>query len=167
MEKNVTTRIAIHEPDEEHLRKALADRDVSRELLEFLQNLLNANKWTRKINIPSNHDDLAAVLVHTATLKESGLEILSELHVFCAGKVMVEKWQIVGENEPTSQLPEEAFRAISIDKVRLQGDQVTVECSVPTPDGPNRKLVKTFDFSVEVHEERTVPHPLLECEPLR
>ena len=160
MSKSTTKRIVIFEPDEEHLHQALAGRDLSPALIDFLNNLLKTKKWTRKINIPSGHDDVAAVLVFTTSLKEEGLEILSELHVFFAGKIMVEKWQVVGGAERTSLLPKEAFHAININKVRVQGDQVNVEFSVPTIDGHSGTLVKTFDFSVERPEVRIVPHPL-------
>jgi hypothetical protein len=160
MSKSTTKRIVIFEPDEEHLHQALAGRDLSPALIDFLNNLLKTKKWTRKINIPSGHDDVAAVLVFTTSLKEEGLEILSELHVFFAGKIMVEKWQVVGGAERTSLLPKEAFHAININKVRVQGDQVNVEFSVPTIEGHSGTLIKTFDFSVEGPQVRIVPHPL-------
>jgi hypothetical protein len=160
MSKSTTKRIVIFEPDEENLHKALAGRDLSLALIDFLKNLLKTKKWTRKINIPSGHDDVAAVLVFTTALKEEGLEILSELHVFFAGKIMVEKWQVVGGAERISLLPKEAFHAININKVRVQGDQVDVEFSVPTVAGHSGGLIKTFDFSVEGPEVRIVPLPL-------
>jgi len=160
MAKSTTKKIVIFEPDEEQLNKALADGDLSPALVEFLNNLLKTKKWTRKINIPSGHNDVAAVLVFTTALKEEGLEILSEIHIFCAGKIMVEKWQVVGGAERISLLPKEAFHAINIDKVRVQGAQVNVEFSAPTIDGHSGTVIKTFDFSVEAPEVRLVPHPL-------
>ena len=162
MPKSTTNRIVIFEPDEEQLKIALAGRNLAPGLVEFLQNLLRAKKWARKINIPSTHDDVAAVLVFTSALKEAGLEICSELHVFFAGKTIVEKWEVVGEAEPISLLPKEAFRAIDIHKVRVQGSSVNIEISVPTVRGHSGTLIKTFDFSVEAPELRIVPHPLLE-----
>lgn len=146
----------------DQLKIALAGRQVSPGLAEFLKNLLKRKKWARKINIPSDHDDAAAVLVFTTQLKEGGLEIFSELHVFCAGRTMVEKWQVVGEDQQISLLPKEAFRAIDISKVHVDGLVVNVEFSVPIVGGQSRTLIKTFDFSVEDSGVRTVPHPLLE-----
>ncbi len=163
MSKSTTKRIVIFEPDEEQLKNALVGRNLSPGLLEFLKHLLKAKKWARKINIPSAHDDVAAVLVFTTSLKEAGLEIFSELHVFRAGKTLVERWEVVGEAEQISLLPKEAFRAINIEKVRVRGAEVDIEFSVPTVGGHSSILVKTFDFSVEGPQVRTVPHPLLEC----
>ena len=102
MPKSATSKIVIFEPDAAHLMQALASRDLSPGLVDFLKSLLKTKKWARKINIPSQHDDVAAVLVFTSALKEAGLEIFSELHVFFAGKIIVEKWQVVGETENLS-----------------------------------------------------------------
>jgi hypothetical protein len=157
-----TKRIVIFEPDEAHLKTALEGRDLSPALVQFLKDLLHTKKWARKINIPSGHDDVAAVLVFTTALREAGLEILSELHVFFAGEVMVEKWQVVGETEQISLLPKEAFRAIDINTVRVQDAQVTVEFSVPMIEGHSGTLIKEFDFSVGGPRFRSVPHPLLD-----
>ena len=163
MLKSTTHRIVIHEPEEEQVQEALAGRTVSPGLRKFLKNLLRANKWTRKINIPSGHEDLAAVLVFTTELKEAGLEICSELHVFFADRIMVEKWQVAGENERISQLPKEAFRAIDVQKVRASGDEVTVEFTVPFAAGQTSTLVHTFDFSSGEPAVRTIPHPFFEA----
>jgi len=162
MSKSSTKKIVIFEPDEEGLKKALVGRDLSPELAAFLKNLLKRKKWARKINIPSGRNDVAAVLVFTTTLKEAGLEIFSELHVFCAGKIMVEKWQVLGESERTSLLGKEVFRAIDISKIRVEGAEVNIEFSGPTIDGQSSTLTKTFDFAVEDPEVRIVPHPFLE-----
>jgi hypothetical protein len=102
------------------------------------------------------------VHVFTTGLKEGGLEIFSELHIFLAGKIMVEKRRVVGERERISFLPKEAFRAISIDKVPVEGARVNVEFNMPTAGGQSRTLIKTFDFSVGEPEVRMVPHPLFE-----
>ncbi len=141
---------------------AVQGRDLSPGLIAFLSNLLKTRKWTRKINIPSEHDDLAAVLVFTTALKESGLEILSELHVYYAGKIMVEKWEVVGAREQIALLPKEVFQAIDLDKVRVHDGHVTVAVSAPIIGGHSEMLIKTFDFSVEGPSVRFVPHPLLE-----
>jgi hypothetical protein len=160
MSKSTTSRIVIFEPDEEKLRKALVGRDISPGVVEFLSNLLKAKKWTPKIVIPSGYDNVAVVHVFTTGLIEAGLEIFSALHVFFAGKIMVEKWLVIGGAERISLLPKEAFHAINIDKVRVQGAQVHVEFSVPTIGGHSGALTKTFDFSAEGPAVRIVPHPL-------
>ncbi|MEZ0256651.1 MAG: hypothetical protein ACAI37_15305, partial [Chthoniobacter sp.] len=114
---------------------ALVGRDVSPGMAEFLKNLLRRKKWVRKINIPSGYNDVAAVLLFATTLKEEGLEILSELHIYCGGKVLIEKWEVAGETEHIRSLPKETFRAIDITKVRVDGPAVKVEFTVPTPAG--------------------------------
>jgi len=162
MSKSNTQKIVLFEPNEEQLKNALIGRDLSPGVVEFLNRLLTSKKWARKINIPANIEDVAAVLVFTTTLKEAGLEILSELHVYFAGRIMVEKWQVVGESERTSLLPKEVFRAIEISKVRVEGNEVKIECSVPMLGGQSSTITKTFDFSIEDPEVRIVPHPLLE-----
>jgi hypothetical protein len=160
-----TGRIVLFEPDVDALQKALADREVSPDLGAFLHGLLKRKKWARKINLPSGHDDVAVVLVFTTTLKEAGLEIFSELHVFFAGKIIVEKWQIVGEGERIALLPKEIFRAIDIAKVRVEGLRVSVEFRVP-PMGrqSSETLVKTFDFAGEKPRIDVAAGPLIEGE---
>jgi hypothetical protein len=161
MAKSSTHKITLFEPDEDALNKALVGRDTSPGLNAFLKNLLKRKKWTRKINIPSGYNDVAAVLVFTTTLKEAGLEILSELHVYFGGGSMVEKWEVAGEMERIRLLPKEAFRAIDISKVRVDGAVVNVEFTVPLPGGQSGVHVKAFDFSAQGPEDRTVSHPLL------
>jgi hypothetical protein len=160
MAKSSTKKIVLFEPDQGQLTTALHDRHLCPELIKFLTNLLKAKKWTRKINIPSNHNDVAAVLVFTTALKEGGLEILSELHVYYAGKVLVEKWQVVGENDEISDIPREMFSAIDILKVRADGSRVTIEFNAPVAEAPT--LSKVFDFAQEGSTVRFVPHPFLE-----
>ncbi len=143
------------------LQKAVAGREVSRGLAEFLENLLRRKKWVRKINIPARHDDVAAVLLFTTTLKKGGLEILSELHIYCAGKKMIEKWEVAGEWDSIRSLPKESFQAIDITSVRVEGESVSVEFTVPSSTGQSEALVTTFDFLDAGPEVRTVPHPLL------
>jgi len=147
MSNSTTSRIVIFDPDEEGLRKALVGRKLSPELTKFLNDLLKRKKWARKIHIPSARDDLAVVLVFATTLKPGGLEILSELHVYFAGQVIVEQWEIAGENDHIHLLPKEAFRALDIAKVHVDGSLVHVEFSIPLPDGHSERRVKTFDFS--------------------
>lgn len=152
MTTTTTHRIAIFEPDEEALKKAVIGRDLSPGLAAFLQNLLKRKKWARKINIPSGHNDVAVVLVFTTALKEGGLEILSELHVYFAGQIIVEQWEVAGEAQRIHLLPKEAFRALDITKVRVEGSLVHVEFTVPMPGGQSGQHEKTFDFSPGEHE---------------
>jgi hypothetical protein len=162
MSKSTTARITIFEPDEAQLDQSLVDRELSPELLNFLRSLLHRRKWARKINIPSGQTDVAAVLVFSTTLKEDGLEIFSELHVYSHGRIMIEKWQVVGGSERTALLPKEAFRAIDIKKVWVDGAQVHIEFDVPMANGQTRPLTKSFDFSIENPEVRVVAHPLFD-----
>ncbi|HEX4083299.1 MAG TPA: hypothetical protein VHY22_00200 [Chthoniobacteraceae bacterium] len=140
----------------------MAERDVSSGLAVFLKNILQRRKWVRKINIPRDHDDAAAALVCTTTLKEGGLEILSELYVYCAGKTIVEKWEVAGEREQIRLLPKESFQAIDITEVRMNGLEMTVEFTTPAASGHNRTHRSIFDFAPESPRERTVLHPLLQ-----
>jgi len=161
MSKSSTSKIVILEPDQEHLEQQLAGRDLSPDLHRFLTNLLKTKKWPRMINIPSGRDDLAAVLVFTTALKEDGLEILSELHVFFAGRIMVEKWVVLGETDRATRLPKEALSPIVIEKVRAQGEQVNVEIAASGP-GEHIPISRSFDFSAEEPAVRIVPHPVLD-----
>ena len=166
MRRDTTSKIVIFEPDEETLQRALVGREVAPELRAFLKNLLQRKKWARKINIPSGHNDVAAVLVFTTALKEAGLEIFSELHVFFAGKVFVEKWQVVGERERIALLPKEIFRAVDIRKVRVDGARVRVEFSLPSIGEDCREtLLKTYDFSGEEPRVELTPEPFNERDP--
>ena len=144
---NSTRKIALFDPNEDLLFKALDGREISPGLTRFLKNLVRTRKWARKVNIPSGEEDVAAVLIFTSALKEGGLEISSELHIYFAGKVIAEKWQVAGENERIALLPKEAFRAIDIEKVRVDGARVTIEFTVPILDGQSGTLSKTYDFS--------------------
>jgi hypothetical protein len=165
MRRDTTSKIVIFEPDEETLQRALVGREVSPELAAFLKNLLQRKKWARKINIPSGHDNVAAALVFTTALKEAGLEIFSELHVFFAGKVCVEKWQVVGERERIALLPKEIFRTVDISKVRIDGARVRVEFSLPSVGAECREsLVRTYDFSGEEPQVELTQEPFNECD---
>lgn len=156
--KSATKRIVISEPDEEQLRQHLAGRDVSPGLGRFLKNMINGRKWARKINVPSTHDDLAAVLVFTSELKEHGLEISSELHVFFADRIFIEKWQVRGEQ--TSSAPTEMFRSVEIQKVRLEKNEVRVILKM-LGEGDEKMATRTFDFSGDNPGVRTVANPFL------
>ena len=158
--KSTTRQIVISEPDEKELQKQLAGRDLSPELARFLTGLIKSKKWPRKINVPSSHDNLAAVLVFTSELKEGGLEIFSELHVFFEGTSIVEKWKVMGEMEQTSSMPKEAFSSIEIEKVRTEYGRVNVTLKMPVPGGVSKTVVRTFDFSGDEPHIRVVPHPL-------
>jgi hypothetical protein len=166
MRRDTTSKIVIFEPDEETLQRSLVGREVAPELQAFLKSLLLRKKWARKINIPSGYNNVAAALVFTTTLKEAGLEIFSELHVFFSGKVFVEKWQVVGERERIALLPKEIFRAVDISKVRVDGARVRVEFSLPSVGESCREtLLKTYDFSEEEPRVESTAEPFNEGEP--
>jgi hypothetical protein len=160
--KYITKHILVSEPDEEILKQSLAGRSLSPKLVQFLRNLMRTKKWTRKITLPSSHDDVAVALVFTSALRETGLEISSELHVFLSGETIIEEWRIVGEHEETSTLPTEMFTSISIEKVYVEGGMVTVELKVPMSGGEDKTVIKTFDFNSDKPTDRTVPHPALD-----
>jgi len=160
--KSESRRIAIFEPNQADLDEAVIGREVSGGLAGFLANLLRRKKWVRKINIPSGYDDVAAVLLFTTTLKEGGLEILSELHIYFAGRSMIEKWEVAGEWEQISSLPKEALQAIDITRVQVDGKVVSVEFTVPSSTGRSGSHVTKFDFLEDGSEVRTVLHPLLQ-----
>jgi len=166
MEKLLTSRISIFEPDETQLVKELIGREVSPGLMSFLKGVLKTKKWTRKINIPSGHDDAAAVLVFTAAMKEGGLEIFSELYVYLCGQTLIEKWQVCGEGRELAGLPKEALNAVEINKVSVDGQQVTIEFQAPMPGGYSEVIVREFDFSVERPRLTIVPNPLLSAKSL-
>lgn len=162
--KSDSCRIAIFEPNQADLDEAVIGREVSGGLAGFLANLLRRKKWVRKINIPSGYDDVAAVLLFTSTLKEGGLEILSELHIYYAGKSRIEKWEVAGEWEQIGSLPKEALQAIDITRVQVEDKVVSVEFTVPSSRGQSGSHVTTFDFLEDGPEVRTVLHPLLQQE---
>ena len=159
--KSVTARIVISEPDEEALERNLQGRELTPELRNFLLNLVKTKKWTRKITLPSSHENVAVALVFTSSLKETGLEIVTELHVFFDNKIIIEEWQVVGESEKTSAIPKEAFTSMSIQRVLVEGAFVHVELFAPLPDGKGKIVAKSFDFDAEEPRFRSVPHPLL------
>lgn len=159
--KKTTARISVIEPDEDQLAQRLAGRDLTPELFAFLRNIVKTRKWLRKINIPSGHDDAAVVLVFTASLKDGGFEIFSELHVFLAGKVLVEKWLVCPEGESIAYLPKGSLRAIEIRKVHVHAPEVTIEFLAAAEAGQNDLLVRKFDFSADRPTVEIVPHPFL------
>ncbi|MEI9898025.1 MAG: hypothetical protein WDN28_30255 [Chthoniobacter sp.] len=163
MPKSSTQRIVIFEPDEAQLKSALADRQISSGLAEFLKNLLKRKRWARKINIPSDHEDVAAVLVFTTTLKDGGVGDFQRTARLFRGPHHGGKMAGGRRSRSGSRCCRRKPFARSISpRFRVEGAQVDVEFSVPIVGGQSRTLVKTFDFSVEDSEVRIVPHPLLQ-----
>lgn len=162
LEKSTTANIVLSEPDAELLGRSLQGRELSPELRKFLLNLLKTKKWTRKITLPSTHENLAVALVFASSLKEGGLEIVTELHVFFNNRTIVEEWQVVGESDKTSAIPKEAFTSMSIRKVLVEEDSVYVELTVPIASGQIKIIEKRFDFAAGGPRSRSVPHPLIE-----
>jgi hypothetical protein len=158
-EKSTTSRILAVEPNEELLHAAIGGRNLSPELLRSLRRLLTSRKWAQQVNIPSTHNAVAVVMVFTSALKEGGLEILSEMHVFYEDKRIVEQWIVVKEKERTTASKTHALQELGIEKVRVEGTKVHVSVRGPVADGALRTVVKTFDFAEEPHGVRVVPHP--------
>lgn len=161
LEKSTTAHIVISEPDEEQLRRSLQGRELSPELSKFLLNLMKTKKWTRKITLPSTHENVAVALVFASTLKEGGLEIVTELHVFFNNRTIVEEWKVLGESDETSAIPKEAFTSMSIRKVVVEDDSVHVELTIPSSGGQMKVIDKRFDFGTGEPRLRTVAHPLM------
>lgn len=154
--KATTQNIVISDPDEEDLESRLGERALSPELFRFLKKLVKTNKWTRKITIPSTHDDVAVVLLFTSKLKEAGLEILIEIHVFFKGQTVVEEWEMLPEIEHPTSLQPGIFNALDIEKVQVQDARVRVDLKVLIPGGEQTKVLKIYDFSIKsptVHTE--------------
>lgn len=146
--KTATQTIVISDPDGEILESKLEGRSLSPELFKFLNSLVKTNKWTRKITVPSTHDDVAVVLLFTSNLKETGLEILSEIHVFFKGKTLTEKWEMLPENKLASSLQPNVFSSLDVEKVRVEGTAVHVALRLLVPTGEQKKVLKTYDFSI-------------------
>jgi len=153
LQKSMTRKVVIADPNEELLEMRLEGRTLSPELFRFLKNLVKTKKWTKNITIPSTSDDVAVALLFASSLKESGLEILSEIHVFYAGRKFVETWEMLPESEPPTSLPPKIFGSMDVRKVRVMNSSVCVEIMVYLADGRKKRVLKTYDFS---HEEPTV-----------
>jgi hypothetical protein len=156
--KSSTRRIVIAERSEELFWRHVAGRKVSPELDAFLKNLTSGRTWMRKINIPSTHENVAAVLVFPSDLKGREGEILNELHVFLDGEVIIEKWQ-APKNSPLAVLRNEMVSSLEIQKVRMRHRRVGVEFRMSVPGGDERFAVKLFDFAEEYLRIRVVAHP--------
>lgn len=164
VQKMNTAKIVMSEPDEDLMKTMLQGRQVTPGLAKFLRNLVKTKKWTRKITLPSDYENAAVALVFSSSLKESGLEIVTELHVFFDDKVIVEEWQVLGEKEKASNVPKEAFTSMGIRKVYVDRGEVRVELNAPLPGGDERIIEKTFDFNAGASHSRSTPHPLLQEE---
>ncbi len=113
----------------------------------------------RIINIPSGYEDLAAALIFTTDLKEGGLEISGELHVFCEDREIIEHWEVLGEHEETSSLPQNMLRSVEIRKVSIRGNQVSVALGMQLASGGAQVAVRLFDFVEGSPGARVAPYP--------
>jgi hypothetical protein len=153
--KEMTQNLVLTEPDEKVLDRKLQGRSLDPELLKFLKTLVKTNKWTKKITIPSTHNNVAVALLFTSNLKDAGLEILIEIHAFFDGNSVVEEWEMLPEHVSPSSLPTGIFNALDIEKVRVEGPLVHVELTVLTPDGDRKTVLKTYDFSIQEPQVET------------
>ena len=158
IQKKSTQKVVISDPDEELLEMKLEGRKLSPELSKFLKSLVKTKKWTKNITIPSMHDSVAVVLLFTSSLKEAGLEILSEIHVFYFGKIFVEIWEMLPETETPTSLPPGIFGSVDVGKVRVNNSSVYVEMIVQAAEEVKKRVLKVYDFS---HEEPTAQTTLL------
>jgi hypothetical protein len=148
-QKKKTQKVVISDPDEELLEIKLEGRALSPELSIFLKSLVKTKKWTKNITIPSGHDNVAVVLLFTGNLKEVGLEILSEIHVFYEGKVFIEVWEVLPETAHPTTLPTGIFSSVNVERVLVSGSLIYVEMKVYLADGAKKRILKTYDFSNE------------------
>ena len=155
LQKELTRKVVISDPNEELLEMKLKGRTLSPELSRFLKSLVKTRKWTKNITIPSTHDSVAVALLFTSSLKEAGLEILSEIHVFYCGRTYVEVWEMLPENEHPTSLPPKIFSSVDVGKVRVSGTLVYVEMLVNQAEGVKKRVLKTYDFSEEEATVRT------------
>ena len=161
-QKEMTRKVVISDPSEELLQSKLQGRTISPDLSRFLKSLVKTRKWTKNITIPSTHDNVAVALLFTSSLKETGLEILSEIHVFYCGQTYIEVWEMLQENEHPSSLPPGIFNSVEVGKVRVHNSNVHVEMRVLMADGNKKRVLKIYDFSVEPTTVQT--RPLLQDE---
>jgi hypothetical protein len=165
-EKQESERVEAERREAERIEAArpkvnVLGRDVSPELGEFLNRLLHGKRWPKKVNIPSSYNDVAAVLIYSPDLQENALANFSELHVFCGGSSMVEKWEVTGH--AVSRLPRDAFGGMEIEKVRLEAERlVKVLISVPHSPQGAQIVERLFDFSGGAPRIRTIAHPMQE-----
>ncbi len=110
--KAVTQNIVVTEPEAEHLDKQLLDRLFSPELLRFLRSVVKRNKWTKKITLPSTHENTAVVLLFKSDLKNGGLEIVTQIHVFYDGRTFVEEWETLPEAMHPASMPAKTWNFI-------------------------------------------------------
>jgi hypothetical protein len=157
LQKEMTRKVVISDPNEELLQTKLAGRTIAPELFRFLKNLVKTRKWTKNITVPSTHDNVAVALLFTSSLKEAGLEILSEIHVFYCGRTYVEVWEMLQETEHPTSLPPGIFSSVDVGKVRVSGTLVNVEMRVHQSDGIKNRVLKTYDFAEEEPTVRTRP----------
>jgi len=146
-QKEMTRKVVISDPNEDLLKSKLEGRTLSPGLSQFLKSLVKTRKWTKNITIPSTHDNVAIALLFTSSLKEAGLEILSEIHVFYDGKTYIEVWEMLQENEPPTSLPPGIFNSVDVGKVRVHGSFIHVEMRVLLANGNKKRVLKEYDFS--------------------
>jgi len=149
LQKEMTRKVVISDPNEELLEIKLQGRTLSPELSRFLKSLVKTKKWTKNITIPSTHDSVAVALLFTSSLKEAGLEILSEIHVFYCGRTYVEVWEMLPETEHPTSLPPGIFSSVDVGKVRVNGSLIYVEMLVFQSEGTKKRVLKTYDFGGE------------------
>lgn len=154
--KNLTARIVIDDPDPKDLVEHLKGRDLSPDLVSYLKQTVQRHKGgTRKINIPSTHKNVGVVLLGKAKLEETHLHMQDELHVFFAGKVVVVKWLVRGEEGLC--VPEDVFSVLEIKKVKVEGEQVDV---VLTASGNDFSILVDFALYTAPSTTLDIEHPL-------
>jgi len=165
LQKELTRKVVISDPSEELLQTKLAGRTIAPELFKFLKNLVKTRKWTKNITVPSTHDNVAVALLFTSSLKEAGLEILREIHVFYCGRTYVEVWEMLPETEHPTMLAPGIFSSVEVGKVRVNGTLVNVEMRVLQDGGIKKRVLKTYNFAKD--EPTVQTRPLADSEAVR
>ena len=152
----MTARIVLEDPEKEDLKGHFANRNICPKLLDYLRKLVATHKGgTRKINIPSNHDNVGVVLLGSSSLEETHLQMHDELHVVYDGRVVVIKWEVMGKEG--FSVPIKEFSSLEIEKVRVEGKQVTVNL-VSLKN--NFDIVVDFELYKDESTILNIEHPL-------
>ncbi len=155
-QKNMTARIVVENPELKDLENHLAGRKICPLLLEYFRKVVAIHKGgTRKINIPSTHDNVGVALLGSSSLEETFLQMHDELHVFFAGKVVIVKWEV--RNEDGFCVPTADLSTLEIKKVQVEGEKVTINLTSSKVD-----FSMLVDFELYSNETTTlnIDHPL-------
>ncbi len=152
----MTARIVVEDPELKDLENHLAGRKICPLLLDYFRKVVAIHKGgTRKINIPSTHNDVGVALLISSSLEETYLQIHDELHVYLGGKVVVIKWKVRGEEGFC--VPEKDLRQLEIKKVSVEEEKVDVTLTSLKADF---SILVDFKLYSEKSTTLDIEHPL-------